>query len=213
MNAQFALAVAFGLGVAGLAFSVSLLPVPLASRIGQIKSPASSYPRPRLTQWLRVKGRLVGTSPRIQKALFELPELLDLLAVCLSAGDSIYRALGKVVPRASGEVAKELGRILKAVEFGAPLSQEIGKLPLSLPHPQFSELSSKISLSLTRGTPLARMLLDQAQSARSEIRNQLIRQAGKNETRMLIPLVFLILPVTVMFAIYPSLRLLNFNYF
>jgi tight adherence protein C len=67
-------------------------------------------------------------------------------------------------------------------------------------------------MSLTRGTPLAKMLEDQASSARSEIRNQLLRQAGRNETRMLVPLVFLILPVIVLFAIYPSLKLLNFGF-
>jgi tight adherence protein C len=67
-------------------------------------------------------------------------------------------------------------------------------------------------MSLVRGTPLSKMLEDQASSARSEIRNQLLLQAGKNETRMLVPLVFLILPVIVLFAIYPSLKLLNFGF-
>jgi hypothetical protein len=32
------------------------------------------------------------------------------------------------------------------------------------------------------------------------------------ETKMLVPLVFLILPVIVLFAIYPSLKLLNFGF-
>jgi tight adherence protein C len=56
------------------------------------------------------------------------------------------------------------------------------------------------------------MLSEQALSVREEIKSRLLRQAGRNETRMLIPLVFLILPVTVLFAIYPSLELLNFGF-
>ncbi len=56
------------------------------------------------------------------------------------------------------------------------------------------------------------MLSEQALSVRDEIKSRLLRQAGRNETRMLIPLVFLILPVTVWFAIYPSLELLNFGF-
>jgi tight adherence protein C len=56
------------------------------------------------------------------------------------------------------------------------------------------------------------MLSEQALSVRDEIKSRLLRQAGRNETRMLIPLVFLILPVTVLFAIYPSLELLNFGF-
>jgi tight adherence protein C len=56
------------------------------------------------------------------------------------------------------------------------------------------------------------MLSEQALSVREEIKSRLLRQAGRNETRMLIPLVFLILPATVLFAIYPSLELLNFGF-
>jgi tight adherence protein C len=81
-----------------------------------------------------------------------------------------------------------------------------------LPQRQVSEFTSKLILSLKRGNPLAEMIREQAASARSEIRNELLKQAGRNETRMLIPLVFLILPITVLFAIYPSLQLLNINY-
>ncbi|CAB4634191.1 unannotated protein [freshwater metagenome] len=56
------------------------------------------------------------------------------------------------------------------------------------------------------------MLTEQGVSVREEIKSRLLKQAGKNETRMLIPLVFLILPITVLFAIYPSLELLNFGF-
>ena len=82
----------------------------------------------------------------------------------------------------------------------------------ALPHPQVSEFVNKVSLALERGTPLAQMLSEQGVSVREEIKSRLLKQAGKNETRMLIPLVFLILPITVLFAIYPSLELLNFGF-
>jgi tight adherence protein C len=71
---------------------------------------------------------------------------------------------------------------------------------------------NKVSLALDRGTPLAQMLSEQGMSVREEIKSKLLKQAGRNETRMLIPLVFLILPITVLFAIYPSLELLNFGF-
>jgi tight adherence protein C len=53
------------------------------------------------------------------------------------------------------------------------------------------------------------MLTSLAESTRAELRNAQLKQAGRNETRMLIPLVFLILPVTVLFAIYPSIQLIS----
>jgi len=69
-----------------------------------------------------------------------------------------------------------------------------------------------LSVALRRGSPLARMLREQAESARADLRNELLRDVGRNETRMLIPLVFLILPVTVLFAVYPSLQLISLDY-
>jgi tight adherence protein C len=212
MTAEFLIALVFGFGVAGLIFN--LKPAPVTSLDMRIRVPvALATPTERtpinLMQSLVFRMRSLN-SPKIERALFELPEIIDLLAVCLKAGDGIYQAFEKVVPRSTGQLARELGKILVAVQYGAAFSEEIKKLPNVLPHPQFQELASKVSLAINRGSPLAQMLKDQGESARSEIKNLLIRQAGRNETRMLFPLVFLILPVTVLFAIYPSLKLLNF---
>ena len=150
---------------------------------------------------------------KIQKALMELPEIVDLISVALSSGDGIFRAITRVTERSKGTLSLELRKVLHAVELGSSLELEIGRLPKAIPHPQISEFANKVSISLIRGTPLASMLRDLSLSSRAEIRNRLLKQAGKNETRMLIPLVFLILPVTVLFAIYPSLKLLNLSYF
>jgi tight adherence protein C len=208
------IAVAFGFGVSGLLYNlVGYRRLSLTSRLGLTASPAKLSNSIAEHLFSRLKTVLQAKSPqKISQALFELPEVLDLLVVSLRSGEGIYRSLQMVVPRASGELARELSKSLAAVNYGAALSDEIRKLPNSLAHPQFAELANKIVMSLARGTPLAKMLEDQASSARAEIRNQLLRQAGKNETRMLVPLVFLILPVIVLFAIYPSLKLLNFGF-
>lgn len=206
----------FGLGVSGLVYNLIGSPrLGLASRIefarsepqGQKISVQAKQLIDRLKRIIQAKS-----SKTISNALFELPEVLDLLTVSLRSGEGIYQSLRAVVPRARGELAQELAKCLLAVHYGAALTDEIRKLPNSLAHPQFAEFSNKIVMSLARGTPLAKLLEDQAISARSEIRNQLLRQAGKNETRMLVPLVFLILPVIVLFSIYPSLKLLNFGF-
>jgi tight adherence protein C len=141
-----------------------------------------------------------------------IPEILDLLALSLSAGESLFASLALVAPRARGDFADELKRLLQALEYGADLESEIEEIALRLPNPQVQEFCSKVLNSLRRGSPLAQTLREQAMSVRAEIRNELLKQAGKNETRMLIPLVFLILPVTVIFATFPSLQLLNTQY-
>lgn len=149
---------------------------------------------------------------RYQQVLFELPEFLELLSVALSSGESIYASLKRVVPRVGGLLGKELLATLRAIDFGSDIESEFTALSRRLPQQQVAETCNKVVISLRRGTPLALMLSQQADSVRQEVINVLTRSAGKNETRMLIPLVFLILPVTVLFAIFPSLQLLNISY-
>ncbi len=147
-----------------------------------------------------------------QRVLFELPDFLELLSVSISSGESIYSSLRRVIPRLNGVFAAELRNTLLALELGSDLPTELNDLSQRLPQRQVVEFCNKLNLALRRGTPLARVLSEQAESVRQEVQNQLTKQAGKNETRMLIPLVFLILPVTVLFAVYPSLKLLNIAY-
>ena len=216
MNLEYLLAVVFGIVVSGLVATFVQAPVAsLASRVqakGEIsKGEAKKVLRRNLGELLSQKLSLANKA-KLDRALFELPEIVDLLVVHLRAGDGIYRGFACVIPRCEGELAKELARVLRAVHFGAAFGAEIKKVATALPQPQIIEFTNKVALALERGTPLAQMLGELGASTRAEIRNRLLRQAGRNETRMLIPLVFLILPITVLFAIYPSLELLNFGF-
>lgn len=154
-------------------------------------------------------GGHLKSKGRKQKALYELPDILDLLAVAVAAGDGIYSALDRVTPRISGVIADELAVVLRKVNLGQNLEISLNEMADKVGLPQLTELCNKLALALRRGTPLAELLRNQAETIRGEIKNQLLRAAGRNETRMLIPLIFLILPVTVLFATYPSLQLLQ----
>lgn len=194
-----------------ISYARSLRPANLTTRL----SIGSSV---RISSWsplglLKAKfSDALAASKRVERVIFELPDFLELLVVAISAGDSIYSALRRVVPRMHGMLGRELATTLQAIELGSDIESELVDFSKRLPHRQVSEFCSKLNLALRRGTPLTKVLAEQAESVRQEILNQQIKQAGKNETRMLIPLVFLILPVTVLFAIYPSLKLLNLVY-
>ena len=56
---------------------------------------------------------------------------------------------------------------------------------------------------------MAEVLRAQARDARAESARALLVLAGKKETAMMIPVVFLILPVIVAVALYPGLVALN----
>jgi tight adherence protein C len=64
-------------------------------------------------------------------------------------------------------------------------------------------------VAVERGTPLADVLRAQAQDVRESGRRALMEQGGKKEVLMMVPVVFLILPVTVAFAVFPSIAVLR----
>lgn len=192
-------------------FFLSRRPVPLSTRL---------TPKLQSIPWSTFVGSAIKTSilgiftPKkyLQKILRELPDFLELLSVALASGESIYSALNRVVPRLSGELATQLHKTLRSIEYGASLESEFCELAKRVPQHQLVEVCNKLINAMNRGTPLAGIVAEQAEAVRLEVSNHLLKQAGKNETKMLVPLVFLILPVTVLFAIYPSLQLLNMSF-
>ncbi len=153
-----------------------------------------------------------GSKKQELDLLFQLPDFLDLLAVALSSGESAYSALTRVVPRLSGSVAKEFEKLLMALEYGSDFETELSQISRNNPSNPLSELANRLLLAMRRGTPLSQMLFSQAAFVRQDLQNQLLKQSGRNETRMLFPLVFMILPVTILFAIFPSLEMLGGSY-
>lgn len=139
----------------------------------------------------------------------ELPTTLEFLALCLSAGEGFPDALRRVAAIGSGELTAELRRVVVAVGTGAPLVQALTEMGSRLELPALSRAVDQIVAALERGAPLAAVLQAQAGDAREEAKRVLIEQAGRKEILMLLPLVFLILPLSVLFAIFPGLFILR----
>jgi len=149
-------------------------------------------------------------TPATDALLFELPQHLELMAARLQNGENIYAVLTDL-GRGSGRFALALRRASVRIRLGQTIEEALGELARELKSPLASELVNKVILSLERGTPLAAQLRLLAATARGQLRISQLKAAGRNELKMLVPLVFLILPVTVAFAILPSLQLLQFG--
>ena len=61
-----------------------------------------------------------------------------------------------------------------------------------------------MAVAVERGTPLADVLRAQASDVREEGRRALLEAGGRKEIAMLFPVVFLVLPVTIVFALFPG---------
>lgn len=156
--------------------------------------------------------KIGSKSTKFDPLLLELPQQLELAAALLTNGENIYSAFDWIAERSSGDFAKALNRLIARVNLGQNIEVALALLARELPSPLLAEFSNKLILCLDRGTPLAEQLQNLAESARGQLRVQLLRQAGKNEIKMLIPLVFVILPVTILVAVYPSFQLLQVNF-
>lgn len=139
----------------------------------------------------------------------ELPTTLEFLALCLSAGESLLDALRRVSGIGTGELTEELRQAVLAVHTGSPLADALGETATRLQLPGLSRAVDQIIAALEHGAPLAGVLHSQAADARDEAKRVLIEQAGRKEILMLLPLVFLILPLSVLFAVYPGLFILR----
>lgn len=142
----------------------------------------------------------------------EFPTVVEFLALSVAAGESILEALRRVARTGSGELAGELDRVVQRAAAGQPLAAALAELRDDLALPAVGRLIDQVLAALDRGTPLAEVLRAHALDARDESKRRLLEAAGTREVTMLVPLVFLILPVTVLFAVWPGLMVLQLGF-
>ena len=139
----------------------------------------------------------------------EFPTVVEFLALSVAAGESILEALRRVARTSSGELAGEIERVVRRSAAGQPLTVGLAELRDELAVPAVGRLIDQVLAALDRGTPIAEVLRAHALDARDESKRLLLEAAGTREVAMLVPLVFLILPVTVLFAVWPGLMVLQ----
>jgi tight adherence protein C len=149
---------------------------------------------------------------RRERLVEEFPTVLELLSLALAAGDSLPGALARIARRGSGELAMEWARVLRVVETGQPLSATLLSSANQMGVAEIEALAQHLSAALERGAPLAEVVRAHSSDSRLQQLRAVVERAGKAEVWMLIPLVLLILPITVIFAVWPSLQALQFSF-
>ncbi len=137
--------------------------------------------------------------------LAELPALTELLALAVAAGEGPVAALERVVGRSHGAFTRELARVLGAVRTGTPVSVALDEYSARTGIPVVARFAQALAVALERGTPLADVLHAQAGDVREAQRRALIETGARREVAMMVPVVFFVLPTTVMFAFWPGL--------
>jgi len=141
----------------------------------------------------------------------EFPTIADLLALAVAAGESPIAAMERVARSSSGALPDEFAATVADIRAGTSVSQALASLGARTPLASLGRFGEGVSVAIERGTPLADVLRAQAQDAREESKRELMETAGQREILMLVPVVFFVLPLVIVFAIFPGLAVLEIS--
>jgi tight adherence protein C len=148
---------------------------------------------------------------RERRLLSEFPTIAELLALAVGAGEGAVGALERVCRLSQGELSGELARCLAHARSGANLPDALLGLADRTGLPSLARFVDGMVIAVERGTPLAEVLRAQAQDVREAGRRAVMEAGGRKEIAMMVPVVFLVLPVTVLFAVFPGFSFLQFS--
>lgn len=146
---------------------------------------------------------------RRTRILSEFPTVAELLAISVAAGESAQGALERVANTAKGELAYEFKLVLADIRSGESLIRALKTCSERVKLNPVERFITGLTVAHERGTPLAAVLYAQAKDVRELTKRELLEVAGKKEISMLVPIVFGLMPLTVVFAVFPGLSLLN----
>ena len=158
---------------------------------------------------LRENRLTAQVAERERRLMAQFPTVAELLALAVGAGEGPVAALDRVAVRCRGEMADEIGRVLAEIRTGTPVAAALDAWAARSGLPAVARFAEAMAVAVDRGTPLAAVLHAQAADAREAGRRLLIESGARREVLMMVPVVFLILPVTILFAFWPGVVGLN----
>lgn len=150
--------------------------------------------------WLR---GLIRKQQRL--ILRSLPDALDMLSVCTSAGLGFDQSLQRVSEFWQSPVAHEFGRVISEMEMGLSRQEALRNMGYRT---DVTELSSFISLIIQAeklGMSVSHTITAMAEQMRIERRFRAQEEARKLPNKILFPLVFFIFPAMIAVILGPSI--------
>ncbi len=143
---------------------------------------------------------------RVQRIDAQFPDLAELLAFSVSAGETSLAALTRIANLGHGDLAVELQTCVADIKAGSSFTDALLAMSERTGSRCVERFVSGLVIAIERGTPLSGVLRAQAADTRNEQRQHLIELAGKKDVVMLVPVVFLILPTVIVIALFPAMR-------
>lgn len=139
----------------------------------------------------------------------EFASVIEMLTLSLSAGETPLGAITRISLRSKGLLGSEFRKVTESVRCGNSFQDSLDSFGRRVDSVVIRRFVDSLVTAMSRGAPLIEVLQRHAAEARQNQRNILMDKAGKAELSMMVPVVFLILPISVLFALWPSLTHLN----
>lgn len=139
----------------------------------------------------------------------EFPAVVEMFSLALSAGETPLVAMERISKSARGSLAKEFSSVVTQVKSGKAFHLALDEMGRGIESLLIRRFIDSLIIATLRGAPLTDVLQRHAQEAREAQRNRVMGAAAKAEISMMVPVVFLILPISILFALWPSLANLN----
>lgn len=134
----------------------------------------------------------------------QLPDALDLMAICISAGSSFEGALAAVGTRMDGAIAAAFARVVKEASYSSRSEALLGLAERAQVN-SITFFAASLVQAERAGSSLVDIIRMQAQSVRTERRLKVDDITNKLSTKMLFPMLLLMLPSIIMLMLAPMI--------
>lgn len=133
-----------------------------------------------------------------------LADALDMLTVCVEAGQGFDGALAQVARSTSGPVAGEFARVMSEIQIGRPRGEAFQGLGDRTSIPEIRNFVSALVQADRLGLPIANVLREQSKEMRIARRQAAEEKAQKVPVKILFPLIFCIFPAIFVVILGPA---------
>lgn len=141
---------------------------------------------------------------RTQKMQRALPDAIDLLTISVESGLGFDAALSQVARNTQGPLAQEFSRVLQEMQIGTGRAAALRALGDRTHVPEVKGFAGSMVQADALGIPIAQVLRVQSSEIRLKRRQRAEEQAQKVAVKILIPLIFCILPCLFIAVLGPA---------
>jgi tight adherence protein C len=134
----------------------------------------------------------------------QLPDIMDLLIICMEAGLGFTSAVSRTVANVDGEMSHEFSLVLGEMRAGSSRSNALAGLADRVQLPEVRSFVASIRQADQFGISVSTVLRNQAEDMRITRKQIAQEKAMKAPVKMLIPMVFCVFPPMFIVVIGPA---------